>query len=57
MVSFALPENIATTEGLSQIHLNVLKSVAEGEPERSAFRLCFMMKIPANRVNTTRLLT
>jgi hypothetical protein len=31
MVSFALPENIATAEGLSQIHLNVLKSVADGE--------------------------
>jgi hypothetical protein len=31
LVSFALPENIATAEGLSQIHLNVLKAVAEGE--------------------------
>ena len=31
MISFALAENIATAEGLSQIHLNVLKSVAEGE--------------------------
>jgi hypothetical protein len=31
MVSFALPENTGTAEGLSQIHLNVLKAVAEGE--------------------------
>jgi hypothetical protein len=31
MISFALPANIATAEGLSQIHLNVLKSVAGGE--------------------------
>jgi hypothetical protein len=31
MVSFALPENMATAEGLSQIHVNILKSVAEGE--------------------------
>src|SRR6185295_17883394 len=30
MISFALPENIATAEGLSQIHVNVLKSVADG---------------------------
>jgi hypothetical protein len=31
MVSFERPENIAAPAGLSEIHLNVLKAVAEGE--------------------------
>src|SRR5215207_3053001 len=31
MISFALPDNITTAEGLTKIHLNVLKAVSEGE--------------------------
>ena len=31
MISFALPDNIATAEDLTQIHLNVLKAVSEGD--------------------------
>jgi hypothetical protein len=31
LVSFAIPENLSSAEALSQIHLNVLKAVAEGE--------------------------
>jgi hypothetical protein len=31
LVSFALPENLGSAETLSQIHLSVLKSVADGE--------------------------
>ena len=31
MISFDLPDNITTAEGLTQIHLNVLKAVSEGE--------------------------
>ena len=31
LVTFSLPDNFASPEALSQIHANVLKSVAEGE--------------------------
>jgi hypothetical protein len=31
LVSFSLPDNVSSVESLSQIHANVLRSVAEGE--------------------------